>query len=61
MRSDKNGVASSRPLPLGRYKIVESKAADFYGLDRTPIMRWEIEFASQIVKTAMTNKSSTPM
>lgn len=56
VETDKNGVASSRPLPLGRYKIVESKAADFYGLDRTPI-EVEIEFASQIVKAAMTNKS----
>ena len=54
--TDKNGVAVSRPLPLGRYKIVESKSADFYGLDKTPI-EVEIEFAGQIVKTAMTNKS----
>ena len=53
--TDKNGVASSRPLPLGRYKIVESKAADFYGLDKTPI-EVEIEFEGQIVKAAMTNK-----
>ena len=56
VQTDKNGVASSRPLPLGRYKIVESKAADFYGLDKTPI-EVEIEFAGQIVKAAMTNKS----
>lgn len=56
IQTDKNGVASSRPLPLGRYKIVESKAADFYGLDKTPI-EVEIEFAGQIVKAAMTNKS----
>ena len=56
IKTDKNGVASSRPLPLGRYKIVESKAADFYGLDQTPI-EVEIEYAGQIVKTAMTNKS----
>ena len=56
IQTDKNGVAASRPLPLGRYKIVESKAADFYGLDKTPI-EVEIEFAGQIVKTAMTNKS----
>ncbi len=55
VETDKNGVASSRPLPLGRYKIVESKAADFYGLDKTPI-EVEIEFAGQIVKAAMTNK-----
>ena len=56
VRTDKNGVAVSRPLPLGRYKIVESKAADFYGLDKTPI-DVEIEYAGQIVKAAMTNKS----
>ena len=55
VETDKNGVASSRPLPLGRYKIVESRAADFYGLDRTPI-EVEIEFEGQIVKAAMTNK-----
>lgn len=54
--TDKNGVAISKPLPLGRYKIVESRSADFYGLDKTPIEA-EIEFAGQIVKTAMTNKS----
>ena len=41
VETDKNGVASSRPLPLGRYKIVESKAADFYGLDKTP-SRWRL-------------------
>lgn len=56
VKTDKNGVAVSKPLPLGRYKIVESKAADFYGLDKTPI-EVEIEFAGQIVKAAMTNKS----
>ena len=46
----------SKPLPLGRYKVVESKAAEFYGLDKTPI-EVEIEHAGQIVKTAMTNKA----
>ena len=56
VRTDKNGVAVSKPLPLGRYKIVESKAADFYGLDKTPIEA-EIEHAGQIVKAAMTNKA----
>ena len=54
--TDKNGVAVTKPLPLGRYKIVESRSADFYGLDKTPI-EVEIEFAGQIVKAAMTNKS----
>lgn len=56
IKTDKNGVAVSRPLPLARYKIVESKAADFYGLDQTPI-EVEIEYAGQIVRAAMTNKS----
>ena len=56
VRTDKNGVAVSKPLPLGRYKVVESKAAEFYGLDKTPI-EVEIEHAGQIVKTAMTNKA----
>ena len=56
IRTDKNGVAASKPLPLGRYKIVESKAAAYYALDATPI-EVEIEFAGQIVRAAMTNKS----
>lgn len=56
VRTDKNGVAVSKPLPLGRYKVVESKAAEFYGLDKTPI-EVEIEYAGQIVKAAMTNKA----
>ena len=56
IKTDKNGLASSKPLPLGRYKVVESKSASFYGLDKTP-MEAEIEFAGQIVRLAMTNKS----
>ncbi len=56
IRTDKNGVAVSKPLPLGRYKVVESQAADFYALDKTPI-DVEIEHAGQIVKAAMTNKA----
>ena len=56
IRTDKNGVAVSKPLPLARYEVIESKAADFYGLDKTPI-EVEIEYAGQIVKAAITNKS----
>ena len=56
IRTDKNGVAVSKPLPLARYQVIESKAADFYGLDKTPI-EVEIEYAGQIVKAVMTNKS----
>ncbi len=37
IKTDKNGLAVSKPLPLARYKIVESKAAEFYGLDKTPM------------------------
>ena len=29
IRTDKNGVAVSKPLPLARYEVIESKAADF--------------------------------
>ena len=56
IKTDKKGLAVSKPLPLARYKIVESKAAEFYGLDKTPI-EVEIEYAGQIVKASMTNKS----
>ena len=56
IKTDKNGLAVSKPLPLARYKIVESKAAEFYGLDKTPV-EVEIEYAGQIVKASMTNKS----
>ena len=56
IKTDKNGLAVSKPLPLARYKIVESKAAEFYGLDKTPI-EVEIEYAGQIAKASMTNKS----
>ena len=56
IRTGKNGVAVSKPLPLARYEVIESQAADFYGLDKTPI-EVEIEYAGQIVKAVMTNKS----
>lgn len=56
VRTDKNGIAASRALPLGRYRIMESRAADHYLLDKTPI-DVEIQFAGQIVRVAMTNKS----
>ena len=56
IKTDKNGIAISKALPLGRYKLIESQAAEFYGLDKTPI-EVELEFEGQIVKAAMTNKS----
>jgi len=56
IQTNKNGIAVTKPLPLAQYKIVESRAAEFYGLDKTPI-EVEIEHEGQIVKAAMTNKS----
>jgi len=56
VKTDKNGVAASKSLPLGRYVVVESQAASFYALDKTPI-EVEIEFAGQIVRAVMTDKS----
>lgn len=56
IRTDKNGVAATKALPLGRYTLIESKAADYYALDKTPI-EVELEFAGQIVKVSVTNKS----
>ena len=56
VKTDKNGVAASKALPLGSYTIIESQAASNYALDKTPI-EVEIEFAGQIVRAAMTNKS----
>ena len=56
VKTDKNGVAASKALPLGRYTIIESQAASNYALDKMPI-EVEIEFAGQIVRASMTNKS----
>ncbi|MCI9402493.1 MAG: Cys-Gln thioester bond-forming surface protein [Oscillospiraceae bacterium] len=56
IRTDKNGIAATRTLPLGLYKVVESKAADFYALDNTPFYV-ELQFAGQIFRIAATNKS----
>ena len=58
IRTDKNGVAASKALPLGQYKVVESKAADFYILDSAPLYA-EIQFAGQIVRVAAVNRSVT--
>ena len=56
VKTNKNGVAISEPLPLGRYWLVESQASPHYSLDRTPL-EVEIEFEGQIVRVALTNKS----
>ncbi|KAF5069978.1 Prealbumin-like fold domain protein [anaerobic digester metagenome] len=56
IKTDARGVAISKPLPLGRYTVVEKTAPDNYGLDATPIDA-EIEFAGQIIRLAVTDKS----
>ena len=56
IRTDKNGIAATRALPLGQYRVVESKTADFYVLDDTPFYV-DLLFAGQIVHIAATNKS----
>lgn len=56
IRTDKNGMAATKALPLGRYTLIESKAADFYALDKAPV-EVELAYAGQIIRAAMSNKS----
>lgn len=54
--TDKNGWAASKPLPLGRYYVKESKAPAYYSLSDTTFEA-ELEFAGQIVRMEVLNKS----
>lgn len=54
--TDKNGVARSDTLPLGRYTIRETKAPMFYSTTAQPIEA-EIEFSGQIVRIEVLNQS----
>lgn len=54
--TDKNGIATSDTLPLGRYTIRETKAPMFYSVDSEPV-ETEIEFSGQIVRVEVLNKS----
>lgn len=54
--TDKNGIATSDTLPLGRYTIRETKAPMFYSAATQPI-ETEIEFSGQIVRVEVLNKS----
>lgn len=56
VKTDKNGKAISKTLPLGRYVIKESKAPNYYIADNTEINA-EIEFSGQIVRLEVLNKS----
>lgn len=54
--SDKNGIAISKPLPIGRYLIRETKAPAFYAANANEIEA-EIEFVGQIVRLEVLNSS----
>lgn len=54
--TDRNGLASSKALPLGRYTIKETKAPANYGAT-TDTFTAVLEYSGQIVKLEITNKS----
>ena len=56
IRSDSRGVASSRPLPLGRYTIREVKAPANYGVSDQDLTAY-LEHAGEIVRFEVTNKA----
>ena len=54
--TDRNGLASSKALPLGRYTIKETKAPANYGATADTFTA-VLEHSGQIVKLEITNKS----
>lgn len=54
--TNKNGIAISKTLPLGRYIIRETKTPDFYGANAQDIQT-EIEYVGQIVRLEVYNSS----
>ena len=54
--TDKNGIATTDTLPLGRYTIRETKAPVFYSAT-TQSIEVEIEFSGQIVRVEVLNQS----
>ena len=56
IRSDRTGVATSKPLPLSRYTIKEVKAPANYGVSDQELTAY-LEHAGQIVRFEVTNKS----
>ena len=53
--TDARGVAASKPLPLGRYKIVEVTAPAYWQVDPT-VHDVTLEFAGQIIKISAFDK-----
>ena len=58
IKSDKNGVAASKPLPLGRYTIRETKAPANYQVNSQELTAY-LEHAGQIVRFEVADKSVT--
>ena len=56
IKSDSRGLAVSRPLPLGRYTIRETKAPANYGVSGTDLTAY-LEHEGQILRFEVTNKS----
>lgn len=56
IKTDKNGRAMSKPLPLSRYTVREVQAPDYYGINQN-VLDAEIEFAGQIVKFEVSDPS----
>ena len=58
IKSDKRGLATSKPLPLSRYTIKEVKAPANYGVSDTELTAY-LEHEGQILRFEVTNKSLT--
>ena len=58
IKSDNRGLASSKPLPLGRYTIRETKAPANYGVSDQELTAY-LEHEGQILRFEVTNKSLT--
>ena len=58
IRSDNRGVATSKPLPLGRYTIREVKAPANYGVSDQELTAY-LEHPGEIVRFEVTNKALT--
>lgn len=55
--TDARGIAASKPLPLGRYKIVEVTAPAYWQLSKT-VFDETLEYAGQIIKVSDYDKPS---
>lgn len=56
--TDARGIAASKPLPLGRYKIVEVTAPAYWQLDAT-VHDVTLEYSGQIIKLSAYDKPSS--